>query len=450
MAEAVSIQLAVPTQPAAPMPQALPNSVDQSADLTRTELTKEKNLYVTDAMGNSRQVRLTERWELRTVHDRLFARSSARQIVERNITSQAPQTLCAFKALSSLSIPVSQPAVIRNMAYPGNYISAAWRALPDRSIASFFPMPHVVHVSVTRPDPIESPSAQMVIEVIAKVAQLIALLTGDTVQLIDDRQGESEDHSTSRGVRVPRSQRHSISELLGNLINSLMLQGRPEDIQKAMDLSRLHGKLSLALKDAASLSDPALLQEFDALFNQYAAGIAAEMKGFAINRQCLSELLKSGAVNVLNTGVEHDGFSLPVKSGGNNAHDKHELENGERPVPAGKNSAHEVGRAESGNKASINASINNSATPSTSNQVMSSLNQLLASMGLANITAQPLPAMESGPKQLPPIILPTTNPGNRSDKRRKTRKERKEEEEKEREGKSFLFDDDPFEPFDDE
>ena len=81
---------------------------------------------------------------------------------------------------------------------------------------------------------------------------------------------------------------------------------------------------------------------------------------------------------------------------------------------------------------------------------MGSLNQLLASMGLANIAAQPPMAVESGPKQLPPIILPNAaNPGNRSDKRRKSRKETKEEEEKEREGVSFVFDDEPLEPFDD-
>ncbi|WP_257295303.1 hypothetical protein [Endozoicomonas sp. YOMI1] len=455
MAEAVSMQSAVPTQQAAPMPLDFPNSGDQTANVSRTELTKEKNLYVTDAMGNSRQVRLVERWELMAVHGRLFAKPLGRQIVERNIASQYPQTTCAFTAPPLLPIAVSQPAVIRNLAYSGNLMSAAWRALPDRSIASLFTKPHAMHVVVSRPDLTESPSAQTLIEVIAKVAQLIALLTDGSVHPIDARQGESEDHSTSQGVRVPLSQRLSISELLDNLINSLMLQGRPEDIQKAMDLSRLVEKLSLALKDANSLTDSALLQEVDSLFSQYTmtAEIAPEQKGHAIvNRQYHPELLKSGVVNGLNTGMKHDGLSVSAKSGVNNGHGEHELKNGEGPVPTGKKSANEVSRAEPGNRVSINTGINNSAMPISSGQVMGSLNQLLASMGLANIAAQPPLAVESGQKQLPPIILPNANPGNRfdKDKRRKSRKELKEEEEKEREGVSFLFDHEPFEPFDDD
>lgn len=457
MAVAVSMQLAVPPPQAAPMQLDLPGSGDQSANASRTELVKEKNLYVSDALGNSKLVRLVERWELRTVHDRLFVKPLGRQIVERNVASQNPQTICAFKAAPYLATAVSQPAVIRNVAYPGNLI-AAWRALPDRSIVSHLPMPRAVHVFVTRPDLIESPSAQIVIEVISKVAQLMALLTGGNDQLTDARQGESEDHSTSRGGGG-LSQRHSISELLAHLIHSLMMQGRPEDIQKAMDLSRLEAKLSLALKDADLLADPALFQEIDSLINQYAlaAEIAAEQNDPAmVNRQYNSELLKPGGINRLNTVMEHDGLSVPAKSGVNNGHGEHEQNNGEgsdsQGKIQGKKSANEVGRAEPGNKVSINTSINNSAAPISSGQVMGSLNQLLASMGLANIAAQPPLAVESGQKHLPPIILPTANPGNRSDKRRKSRKELKEEEEKEREGAgtSFLFDDEPFEPFDDE
>lgn len=116
---------------------------------------------------------------------------------------------------------------------------------------------------------------------------------------------------------MPLSQQHSISELLGNLINSLMLQGRPEDIQKAMELSRLAEKLSQALKDANSLTDSALLQEVDSLFNQYStnAEIAPE-KGLAlVNRQYHPDVFKPGVVNGLGTGVEHDGLSAPAKSG---------------------------------------------------------------------------------------------------------------------------------------
>ncbi|MGI2029086.1 hypothetical protein [Endozoicomonas acroporae] len=463
MAEAVSMQLAVPTQPAASMPPDLPNS-GQTANVSCTELTKEKNLYVTDAMGNSRQVRLVERWELRTVQNRIFAKplgSELRTVTGRNVTSQCPQTPSSLTAPPFMPIAVSQPAFISNAA-SGNRILAAWTALPDRSIASLFTTPPALHVVVCGPDLTESPSAQSIIEVIAKVAQLIALLTGGSAQIIDAGQGEPEDHAASQGGRVPLSQRHSISELLGNLINSLMLQGRPEDIQKAMELSRLAEKLSLALKDANSLADSALLQEVDSLLNQYAtnadiAGEIAPEKGLAlVNRQYQSELLKPGGVNGLGSGVEHDGLSVPAKSGVNNGHGENRLKNGEGPVSPGNKSANEAVRPESGNKVAINTSantsVNNSATAISSAQAMGSLNQLLASMGLANIAAQPPLAVESGPKQLPPIILPNTNPGNRLDKRRKSRKELKEEEEKEREGTgaSFLFDEEPFEPFDDE
>ncbi|MGO0305979.1 hypothetical protein ACTL6P_05085 [Endozoicomonas acroporae] len=463
MAEAVSMQLAVPTQPAASMPPDLPNS-GQTANVSCTELTREKNLYVTDAMGNSRQVRLVERWELRTVQNRIFAKplgSELRTVTGRNVTSQCPQIPSSLTAPPFMPIAVSQPAFISN-AVSGNRILAAWTALPDRSIASLFTTPPALHVVVCGPDLTESPSAQSIIEVIAKVAQLIALLTGGSAQIIDAGQGEPEDHAASQGGRVPLSQRHSISELLGNLIDSLMLQGRPEDIQKAMELSRLAEKLSLALKDANSVTDSALLQEVDSLLNQYAtnADIAGDIvpeKGLAlVNRQYQSELLKPGVVNGLGSGVEHDGLSAPAKSGVNNGHGENRLKNGEGPVSPGNKSANEAVRPESGNKVAINTSantsVNNSATAISSAQAMGSLNQLLASMGLANIAAQPPLAVESGPKQLPPIILPNANPGNRLDKRRKSKKELKEEEEKEREGMgaSFLFDEEPFEPFDDD
>ncbi|WP_422446619.1 MULTISPECIES: hypothetical protein [unclassified Endozoicomonas] len=449
MAEAVSMQLA------ASMPPDLPNSA-QTANVSCTELTKEKNLYVTDAMGNSRQVRLVERWELRTVQNRIFARplgSELRTVIERNVTSRCPQTPSSLTAPPFMPVAVSQPAFISNAA-SGNRLLTAWTALPDRSIASLFTTPPALHVVVCGPDLTESPSAQMIIEVITKVAQLIALLTGGSVQIIDGGQGEPEDHAASQGGRVPLSQRHSISELLGNLINNLMLQGRPEDIQKAMELSRLAEKLSLALKDANSVTDSALLQEVDSLLNQYAtkAGIAGEIapeKGLAlVNRQYLSELLKPGVANGLGCGVEHDGLSAPAKSGVHNGHGENRLKNGEGPVSPGSKSANEAVRPESGNKVgtSINIGVNNSATPISSAQAMGSLNQLLASMGLANIAAQPPLAVESGQKQPPPIILPnlTPNPLNRSDRKRKSRKEREEEEEKEREGSPFLFDDEPF------
>ncbi|MBO9492756.1 hypothetical protein J7438_01440 [Thalassotalea sp. G20_0] len=459
MAEAVSMQLAVPMQPAASMPPDLPNS-GQTANVSCTELTKEKNLYVTDAMGNSRQLRLVERWELRTVQNRIFAKplgSELRTVIERNVTSQCPQPPSSLTAPPSMPIAVSQPAFISNVV-SGNRILPAWTALPDRSIASLFTTPPALHVVVSGPDLTESQSAQIIIEVIAKVAQLIALLTGGSVQIIDARQGESEDHAASQGGRVPLSQRHSISELLGNLINSLMLQGRPENIQKAMELSRLAEKLSLALKDANSLTDSALLQEVDSLLNQYAtnadiaAEIAPEKRLALVNRQYHSELLKPGVVNGFGSGVEHDGLSVPIKSGVHNGHGESRLKNGEGPVSPGNRSTNEAVRPESGNKVGINTSINtsanNSATPISSAQAMGSLNQLLASMGLANIAAQPPLAVESGQKQPPPIILPNTapNPLNRSDRKRKSRKEREEEEEeeKEREGSSFLFDDEPF------
>ena len=461
MAVAVSTQLAVPTQPAAPSQLGLRGSVDQTANASRSVIEKEKNTYAFDSLGNLKQVREVERWELRTVHDpnfgeRRFVRALGRQIIERNI-ARNPQTTCVCIAQPTPRIAVSPGPVIRNAVYPANVISAAypvnlipaaWRALPDRSIVSLFPMPHAMHVFVVRPDMTENPSARIVIEVISKVAQLVALLSGGSVQLIDSKQGKPDGHSTLQVGCFYLSQPHSISELLCNLINNLRQQGHPEDIQRAVDLSRLEEKLSLALKDSTLLSDPSLLQEVDSLFNQYS--IVAEQKGLSINRQFHSELLKLGVVNAFNTGVENEGLSLSAKSGLNNGHGEHEMKNGERPVPLGKNSTHEVGRADSGNKAGISTNINNSAMPISSNQVIGPLNQLLVSTGLANIVAQPLMAVESGPKQLPPIILPNANPGSRSDKRRKSRKELKEEEEKEREGEgiSFIFDDDePYDPF---
>ncbi|USE37958.1 hypothetical protein [Endozoicomonas sp. SCSIO W0465] len=444
MAEAGYAQLAVPLQPN------LPVQGDQTTNASRTELTKEKSLYVTDSFGNTKLVREIERWELRSVHDRLFARPLGRQIVERNIANQNPQASHARTALSSLPIVISPLALIRNAAYAGNDLSAVWRALPDRSTASLFVMPRAVHVFAARPDLTEGASARMIIEVIAKVAQLVDFLTGESAQLIDTRQNNSKGHSASQVDHFFLSQANSLSELLGNLINSLRLLGRLEDSQIAMDLSRLEGKLSLALKDITSLSDPALLQEVDSLYHQYA--IAAEPKGLAITRQGLSALLTPEAANALNSRVGRDGLSAQERSGLNNIQGKHELKGGEKPVPLGKPGAHEAVRPESGNKVGINTGANSSVMPLSSNQVTGSLNQLLAATGLANIAAQPLLAAESGPKQLPPIILPNANPGNRSDKRRKSRKELKEEEEKEREGAKafFMFDDEPFEPFDDE
>ncbi|WP_419833301.1 hypothetical protein [Endozoicomonas atrinae] len=453
MAVAVSTQLAVPTQPAAPSQLGLRGPVDQTANASRSVIEKEKNTYAFDSFGNLKQVREVERWELRTVHDpnfgeRRFVKALGRQIIERNIASN-PQTTCVCIAQPTPPIVVSPGPVIRNAAYPANVVPAAWRALPDRSIVSFSPMPHAMYVFVVRPDLLETPSARIVIEVISKVAQLVALLSGGSVQLIDSKQEKPDGHSTLQEGCFYLSQSHSISGLLCDLINNLRLQGHPEDIQKAVDLPRLEEKLSFALNDPALLSDPSLLQELDSLINQYS--IVAEQKGLSINRQCHSELLKPGVVNAFNTGVENDGVSLSAKPGLNNGRGEHEVKNGERSVPSGKNSAHEVGRAESGNKAGINTNINNSAMPVSSNQVIGPLNQLLAATGLANIVAQPLIAAESGPKQLPPIILPNANPGSRSDKRRKSRKELKEEEEKEREGEGggggFIFDDEPFDPF---
>ena len=446
MPQALSMQLAVPTPPVPDFPP----PGDLAARVSRTELTKEKNLYVSDTKGNSRLVRLTEHCEYKMVHYQPFAKSSGGMIFERKIVWQEP--IATFQALSSLPKAVL-PAVIITVC-PDNLTSAGWRALPDRSIA-LLPMPHVLSFVVNRPDLAEDPSAQM--EVIAKVAQLIALLTGGSVELTDAAQGESEDHSASLGLH--RSQRQSISELLDNLVNSLMSRGRPEDTHTAMGLSRLAEKLSLVLKEANSLIDPSLLQEVESLLKQCAitAQIAPEQKGLAlIDRQYNLALLKPGSV--FNTGMEHDGLAVPAKPGMNKGHG--EMKNREGPV--GRKSASEVGRPESGNKAAVNTSHNtshnNSAAPISSPQVMGSLNQLLAAMGLANIAQPPL-AVESGAKQLPPIILP--NPGIRlSDRKRKTRKqlkdeeekerEEKEREEKEREGESFLFDDGPFEPFDDE
>ena len=244
MAEAVSTQLAVPPSPAS-MQLDSPGSGNQTADASRTELVKEKNLYVTDARGNSKLVRMVERWELMTVHDRLFVKPLGRRIFER-VASQLPPTMGTFPAAFSLPIVVSQPAFIRNATYP--MLSAACRALPDRSVASLFPMAHGMHAFVTRPELSDSPSARMVIEVLSKVAQLVAYLSGGSVQLIDARQGKSEGHTTTLAGGSYLSRAESICELLSHLINSLRLQGRPEDIQKAMDFIQIRGEVVTGFK----------------------------------------------------------------------------------------------------------------------------------------------------------------------------------------------------------
>ena len=111
--------------------------------------------------------------------------------------------------------------------------------------------------------------------------------------------------------------------------------------------------------------------------------------------------------------------------------------------------ANQTGHTGMGHRVSVN---NNTAMQMISGMTVSVLNQ--ASNTIASTLPVVIPPqVVEGQKQLPPIILPNINPGNRFDSRkRKSKKELKEEEEREREGEGefLMFDDEPLEYFDED
>ena len=114
-----------------------------------------------------------------------------------------------------------------------------------------------------------------------------------------------------------------------------------------------------------------------------------------------------------------------------------------------KDMANQTGHTGMGHRVSVN---NNTAMQMISGMTVSVLNQ--ASNTIASTLPVVIPPqVVEGQKQLPPIILPNINPGNRFDSRkRKSKKELKEEEEREREGEGefLMFDDEPLEYFDED
>ena len=227
--------------------------------------------------------------------------------------------------------------------------------------------------------------------------------------------------------------------LLASTITRLISDGVLEDCRKALPDPVRGEKVLPTLEKQGLLHKSEILQLLNNISSQLVAETATQPKPqTTVDRSVAvlpTELPLADKPSVMTLGAQRMTGEHPIS--------KHDNPDGQKvahkPViaPTSKPGTPPVPVA-----ASLSAALSASAPLST----------ILAS---AIPTAmQPPPAAESGPKQLPPIILPNVGQGsgNRSE-RKKSKKERDEEEEEERERSRnpFLFDDeDPLDSEDEE
>ncbi|KEI70510.1 hypothetical protein GV64_06955 [Endozoicomonas elysicola] len=378
---------------------------------------------------------MTNRWLVLNLRGMLFTKLLEQSIFQRDVKSQPRPPFNVNNA--------SQPATPMLTSSRVN-TPLVTKALPDMSIVvhSAKPLiPSTFAFAVQRPDLADNPIVQLV-DMMVRVVQLAtAGVIEGAGQPSDTSEVRSDSHSSSQNDSASLPHARLISELLPlplpNAIDRLIQEGLGE-VQKVLDLSNLEKMLLLVGKEGFLL-DADSLCSLSELNNQYT--FASEQQSSPIQQKFNSESFKSEANSALNSQADRDTLGEHVKPLGKTDNPHHELKNGER-FAGRENSGNEAGRPEAGNK----PSTNNNAIQMMPGQGVSVLNQQPSNILASNLSVviQPPPVVESGQKQLPPIILPNAGlgTGNRSD-RRKSKKEIREEEEREREGGAYLLDDDP-------
>ncbi|MFK0572519.1 hypothetical protein [Endozoicomonas sp.] len=280
-----------------------------------------------------------------------------------------------------------------------------------------------------------------VIRIIDRVVQLLTIPGNSREASCSEESKQKTPDKLSGAEGIKPNLTHS--KLVALLSEAIRNQGQalePDNIQKAL-LYFLNTENRLHQVEGENVSFNRDLTSADG----FSQNTATENSGVLAQEKLNSAVIRVFQNSTPDIKVGSEGLAKALTDSGSAVR---EQGRGERASKAGSGS--EAVRPDTGNK----VNINNSTIPVIPNQggsVLSPLSQVLAS----NLPAamQPPAVVETGQKQLPPIILPNVNPGagNRSE-RRKSRKELEEEEEKEREGLSWLFDDeDPFdEPLDSE
>lgn len=404
-------------------PDYAPQNTNQIKDIKRVE-----HHCFSDSQGNSRLVTVANHWQVLSLGAISYTKFMGRSVFQRDVVRQ-PLQLCNMS-------DTPQPVVIVQAP-------SGAKALPSMSIVvhNANPLtPNIFSFVVQRSDLADNPIVQLVDMVVRVVQLATAGMIEEAGRPSDTSEARSNSHSGYQGCSAGLPHERLISELLPNAIDHV-IQERLDTVQKVLDLSNLEKMLLLAGKEGFSL-DADSLRSLSELNNQYT--FASEQQDSSIQQKFNPESFKSGAENTINYQADRGSLGEQVKSLGQTDNPHHELKNGERFTGSRENSGNEAGKTshfDVGNKPGVN---NNGAIQMMPGQGVSVLNQssnILASN--LSVVIQPQP-MDSGQKQLPPIILPNTpGTGSSSGRRRKSRKEIKEEEEKEREGGSYLFDDDP-------
>ncbi len=404
-------------------PDYAPQNTNQIKDIKRVE-----HHCFSDSQGNSRLVTVANHWQVLSLGEISYTKFMGRSVFQRDVVCQ-PQQLCNMSNIPQPAAIVQAPSLL--------YAPSGTKALPSMSIVVHNAFPWIPDIASNVAG--RSALADYIVRLVEVVQLVAAGVTDKVSQLNDTTPAPSDSHSGSQDCGVSLLQSRLISELLRNDLTSL-IQGHLDDIQKVLDLSLLEKALFLVGKEGLLLNADSWqsLGEMNDLL-----AFASEQHDSSGQQKFNSESLKPGVSHTLGLQAESGHLSEQIKPLGHSNNYSDEQKGGER-FSARDNGRNETGKAshpEAGNKPSVN---NNGAIQMMPGQGVSVLNQssnILASN--LSVVIQP-PPMDSGQKQLPPIILPNTpGTGSSSGRRRKSRKEIKEEEEKEREGASYLFDDDP-------
>ena len=221
--------------------------------------------------------------------------------------------------------------------------------------------------------------------------------------------------------------------LLANAVSRLPNSAEPEVARRVLLFPVLADKALSTTDQLAKSVKSELLQLINKIGNGLVANSLVQQKTVATDKSVVVlSPTKPSAQPPVRHGIVN-GHSIDIQSHTNAQKTLHQ------PVPVA--TTNKPGVPQQTAPIAANASVNM--------PVATQLNSILTSA--MPVAVQPMPMTESGPKQLPPIILPNAGhgAGNRSE-RKKSKKEREKEEEEERERSRhpFLFDDDDDDPLD--
>ncbi len=408
-------------------PDYAPQSRNQLQDIRR-----EEHHCFSDSNGNSRHVKVTNRWQVLNFGGMLFTKWQGQSIFQRDVMSQPRLSFNANNALQ-LATPMLTFSRVNRLLVT--------KALPDMSIVvhSANPlMPNTFSFAVQRPGLADNPIVQLVDMVVRVVQLATAGVIEGAGEPCDNSEVRPDSHSSSKNYSASLLHARLTSELLLllNAIDLLIQEGLCE-VQKVLDLSNLEKMLLLVGKEGFQL-DADSLCSLSELNNQ--CTVASEQQSSPIQQKFNSESFKSEANSAVNSQADRDTLGEHVKTLGKTDNPHHELKNGERS--AGREyTGNEAGRPEGGNK----PGTNNNAIQMMPGQGVSVLNQQPSNILASNLSVviQPPPVVESSQKQLPPIILPNAGLGTGSSSVKKRKRSREEEEkERERERRAYPYDDD--------